>query len=164
MGKLLASIPDKVLGISIPGASTIKSWGETLQYLRTGGVVNNGMAGRTRNGVLWGPGSGTDDAILGVDAYGMPTALVSNKEEWSPPTPWATVALASSPRSIAVGGRPGPAPGPAPAYATGGQVGEPYGLPTRSNISYGAKGFPSGSTPSAVSTTSSLPPTPATRE
>jgi phage-related protein len=39
VGKLLASIPDKVLGISIPGASTIKSWGETLQYLRTGGVV-----------------------------------------------------------------------------------------------------------------------------
>ena len=144
VGKLLASIPDKVLGISIPGASTIKSWGETLQYLRTGGVVNNGMAGRTRNGVLWGPGSGTDDAILGVDAYGMPTALVSNKEGVV-----TADAMGHGGAGVVAALNRGWRPTPAqlqglglPAYATGGQVGEPYGLPTRSNISYGAKGFP----------------------
>ncbi|UZT28704.1 tape measure protein [Nocardia phage NS-I] len=144
VGKLLASIPDKVLGISIPGASTIKSWGETLQSLRVGGVVNNGMAGRTRNGVLWGPGSGTDDAILGVDAYGMPTALVSNKEGVV-----TADAMGHGGAGVVAALNRGWRPTPAqlqglglPAYATGGQVGEPYGLPTGSNISYGAPGFP----------------------
>lgn len=144
VGKLLASIPDKVLGISIPGASTIKSWGETLQSLRVGGVVNNGMAGRTRNGVLWGPGSGTDDAILGVDAYGMPTALVSNKEGVV-----TADAMGHGGAGVVAALNRGWRPTPAqlqglglPAYADGGQVGEPYGLPTGSNISYGAPGFP----------------------
>ena len=144
VGKLLASIPDKVLGISIPGASAINSWGETLQSLRVGGVVNNGMAGRTRNGVLWGPGSGTDDAILGVDAYGMPTALVSNKEGVV-----TADAMGHGGAGVVAALNRGWRPTPAqlqglglPAYADGGQVGEPYGLPTGSNISYGAPGFP----------------------
>ena len=158
VGKLLASIPDKVLGISIPGASTIKSWGETLQYLRTGGVVNNGMAGRTRNGVLWGPGSGTDDAILGVDAYGMPTALVSNKEEWSPPRPWPTGARPwwhGSPNTRPAASRRTP-PAARSVSPTDSR------RPGRTSPT-ARRGSPSGSTPSAVSTTSSLPPTPATK-
>ena len=134
VGKLLASLPGSVMGFDIPGVSTIKSWGETLQSLRVGGVVNNGMAGRTRNGVLWGPGSGTDDAILGVDAYGMPTALVSNKEGVVTADAMANGGAALVAWLNKTGGLP--------AFSTGGQVGEPYGLPTGSNISYGAPGFP----------------------
>ena len=134
VGKLLASLPGSVMGFDIPGVSTIKSWGETLQNLRTGGVVNNGMAGRTRNGVLWGPGSGTSDSIMGVDAYGMPTALVSNKEGIVTAQAMANGGAALVAWLNKTGGLP--------AFATGGQVGEPYGLPTGSNISYGAPGFP----------------------
>ncbi|AWY05459.1 tape measure protein [Gordonia phage Morrissey] len=134
VGKLLASLPGSVMGIDIPGVSTIKSWGETLQALRTGGTVNNGMAGRTRNGVLWGPGSGTSDSILGVDANGIPTALVSNQEGVVTAKAMANGGAALVAWLNKTGGLP--------AFATGGQVGEPYGLPTGSNISYGAPGFP----------------------
>ena len=134
VGKLLASLPGSVMGFDIPGVSTIKSWGETLQNLRTGGVVNNGMAGRTRNGVLWGPGSGTSDSIMGVDANGVPTALVSNKEGIVTAQAMANGGAALVAWLNKTGGLP--------AFATGGQVGEPYGLPTGSNISYGAPGFP----------------------
>lgn len=80
IGSLLASVPDSILGVDIPGAGTVKSWGRTLQNLRTGGVVDNGMAGRSADGRLWGPGNGTSDSILGVDKFGIPTALVSNRE------------------------------------------------------------------------------------
>ena len=135
VGGLLAKLPDKIGPVTIPGVSTLKSWGETLQNLRTGGVVNNGMAGRTRNGVFWGPGSGTSDSILGVDANGIPTALVSNKEGVVTAKAMANGGAALVAWLNKTGGLP--------AYATGGQVGEPYGLPpTRSNISYGAPGFP----------------------
>lgn len=80
IGKLLTAIPKDVFGVDIPGVGTLHKWGETLQALRSGGVVGNGLAGRTANGQLWGPGTGTSDSILGVDAKGIPTALVSNKE------------------------------------------------------------------------------------
>ncbi|NKS02655.1 hypothetical protein GS528_16965, partial [Rhodococcus hoagii] len=30
--------------------------------------------------MLWGPGTPTSDSILGVDAYGITTALVSTRE------------------------------------------------------------------------------------
>ncbi|AXQ51857.1 tail length tape measure protein [Gordonia phage Catfish] len=46
-----------------------------LPRLRTGGV-----AGRDGDGMLWGPGTGTSDSILGMGANGVPTALVSAGE------------------------------------------------------------------------------------
>ncbi|WP_280265340.1 phage tail tape measure protein [Nocardia wallacei] len=50
----------------------------------TGGIVpglaGGGLAGRTLEGRLWGPGTGTSDSILGVDANGIPTARVSPGE------------------------------------------------------------------------------------
>lgn len=42
--------------------------------------AGGGVAGRTADGRLWGPGTPTSDSILGVDAAGMPTAFVSTGE------------------------------------------------------------------------------------
>ena len=76
IGRLLEKIPNKVLGISIPGADTLRSWGKTLTNLRDGGKVNSG---RRANGMLYGPGTETSDSILGYDESG-PTAWVSRDE------------------------------------------------------------------------------------
>lgn len=43
-------------------------------------LASGGIAGRRKDGTLWGPGTPTSDSILGVDKWGMPTALVSTKE------------------------------------------------------------------------------------
>ena len=129
VGGLLAKLPDKIGPVTIPGVSTLKSWGETLQNLRTGGVVNNGMAGRTRNGVFWGPGSGTSDSILGVDANGIPTALVSNKEGVVTAKAMANGGAALVAWLNKTGGVPG--------LAGGGTIGT-YGQPTGTNIGYGS--------------------------
>lgn len=43
-------------------------------------LAGGGVAGRTADGRLWGPGTPTSDSILGVDALGLPTALVSTGE------------------------------------------------------------------------------------
>lgn len=43
-------------------------------------MTRQGMAGITGGGLLFGPGSGTSDDILGLDASGIPTARVSNGE------------------------------------------------------------------------------------
>lgn len=43
-------------------------------------LASGGVAGRRKDGTLWGPGTGTSDSILGVDMWGMPTALVSTDE------------------------------------------------------------------------------------
>ena len=129
VGGLLAKLPDKIGPVTIPGVSTLKSWGETLQNLRTGGVVNNGMAGRTRNGVFWGPGSGTSDSILGVDANGIPTALVSNKEGVVTAKAMANGGAALVAWLNKTGGLPG--------LAGGGTIGT-YGQPTGTNIGYGS--------------------------
>lgn len=43
-------------------------------------LAGGGVAGRTAAGKLWGPGTPTSDSILGVDAHGIPTALVSTDE------------------------------------------------------------------------------------
>ncbi|MDV6271108.1 phage tail tape measure protein [Rhodococcus globerulus] len=43
-------------------------------------LATGGVAGRRGDGTLWGPGTGTSDSILGVDAFGMPTARVSAGE------------------------------------------------------------------------------------
>ncbi|MFE5789538.1 phage tail protein [Rhodococcus erythropolis] len=71
----------KVLGVSVvPGGDTIKGLGESLvtwsQSKATGGVV----AGQRSNGVLFGPGTGTSDDILGLSASGLPTARVAAGE------------------------------------------------------------------------------------
>ena len=80
IGRLLASIPDKLFGIDIPGAGAIKGWGQTLQNLATGGVA----AGRRASGLLFGPGSGTSDSIFGVDDNGIPIARLSAGEFVTP--------------------------------------------------------------------------------
>ena len=46
-----------------------------IPYLATGGV-----AGRRKDGTLWGPGTGTSDSILGVNELGIPTAFVGDGE------------------------------------------------------------------------------------
>ncbi|MGY4098041.1 phage tail tape measure protein [Nocardia sp. R16R-3T] len=43
-------------------------------------LAGGGIAGRGADGLLWGPGTGTSDSILGVDSKGTPTALVSTGE------------------------------------------------------------------------------------
>ena len=52
-------------------------------YARGGTIpklASGGLAGRTLEGLLWGPGSGTSDNILGIGPNGIPTALVSPGE------------------------------------------------------------------------------------
>ncbi|ORA24889.1 phage tail tape measure protein [Mycobacterium aquaticum] len=75
MGGVLQKVPLKIGPVEIPGAQVAKDLGTTLAGLRDGGV-----AGRTSAGVLWGPGTGTSDSILGIDTKGRPTALVSTGE------------------------------------------------------------------------------------
>ncbi|WP_423487989.1 phage tail tape measure protein [Mycobacteroides sp. PCS013] len=76
LGMFLSALPDKVFGFDIPGASAVKSWGQTLQSLNTGGTI----AGRTNSGVFYGPGTGTSDSLVGIDATGVPTVRVSKGE------------------------------------------------------------------------------------
>lgn len=146
VGKLLSSLPEKVGPITIPFVGTLKSWGQTLQGLAEGGVA--GAAGRTRNGRLWGPGTGTSDSILGIDpATLMPTAFVANgegvviEEVMSTPTGSAMVAALNSGWVPSADQMHSMFPG-LRGYAAGGTVGEPYGLAPGTNISYGGSGFP----------------------
>lgn len=71
---------------NVPGLGWVGETGESMtrwaeerlsQKLATGGQVE---AGRDSRGVLFGPGTGTSDSILGLDENGMPTALVSAGE------------------------------------------------------------------------------------
>ncbi|OQQ28695.1 hypothetical protein A4U94_01220 [Prescottella equi] len=66
----------------IPGfeVGPIKWDGFTLGLPDLPLLASGGLAGRRRDGMLWGPGTPTSDSILGVDAYGIPTALVSTRE------------------------------------------------------------------------------------
>ncbi|MCG5431242.1 phage tail tape measure protein [Mycobacterium sp. MYCO198283] len=75
MGGILQKVPLKVGLMEVPGAQIAHDLGNTLAGLREGGV-----AGRRRDGRLYGPGTGTSDSILGVDSRGYPTALVSTGE------------------------------------------------------------------------------------
>jgi hypothetical protein len=43
-------------------------------------LASGGLAGRTLEGRLWGPGNGRSDSILGIGPDGIPTALVSAGE------------------------------------------------------------------------------------
>ncbi|MBM4512227.1 hypothetical protein GS445_02095 [Rhodococcus hoagii] len=66
----------------IPGfeVGPIKWDGFTLGLPDLPLLASGGLAGRRKDGMLWGPGTPTSDSILGVDAYGIPTALVSTRE------------------------------------------------------------------------------------
>ncbi|MGF7125009.1 phage tail tape measure protein [Rhodococcus sp. BE178] len=66
----------------IPGfeVGPIKWDGFTLGLPDLPMLAAGGLAGRRKDGMLWGPGTPTSDSILGVDAFGIPTALVSTKE------------------------------------------------------------------------------------
>jgi hypothetical protein len=75
LGGVLQKVPLKIGPVEIPGAQAAKDLGNTLAGLAMGGV-----AGRDKRGRLFGPGTGTSDSILGVDAAGRPTALVSTGE------------------------------------------------------------------------------------
>lgn len=75
---------------SIPGMSAAPSSGPSQPSAPQGSFspskvpirphAQGGIAGRTVAGRLWGPGTGTSDSILGVDADGIPTAFVSAGE------------------------------------------------------------------------------------
>ena len=88
IGQLLSKLPDKIGPFEIPFVGSLKSWGDTLQNLAVGGQV----AGRRASGLLFGPGTGTSDSILGVNRLGVPTALVSRGE-------WVTPEHAVTPRT-----------------------------------------------------------------
>lgn len=75
LGGVLQKVPTSIGPIEIPGARAAIDLGTTLA-----GLAGGGVAGRTRAGTLWGPGTGTSDSILGVDAGGRPTAFVSAGE------------------------------------------------------------------------------------
>lgn len=70
VGRLSFKAPDWIPGIGGKGFSIPK-----IPELASGGVV----AG-IRNGLLYGPGTGTSDSIRGVGADGAPTAMVSAGE------------------------------------------------------------------------------------
>ncbi|RAL31147.1 phage tail tape measure protein [Rhodococcus sp. AQ5-07] len=70
------------LDFSIPSVEIagVKFGGFTLGVPDIPLLASGGIAGRRRNGTLYGPGTGTSDSILGLDSNGVPTALVSNGE------------------------------------------------------------------------------------
>lgn len=75
IGGILASMPTSALGVDVPGADAVVSFGNRLQGLKRGGI-----AGVDRRGRLYGPGTGTSDSILAVNKWGVPTAMVSDGE------------------------------------------------------------------------------------
>jgi TP901 family phage tail tape measure protein len=75
LGGVLQRVPMSIGPVEIPGAQVARDLGNTLA-----GLAGGGVAGRTRAGRLFGPGTATSDSILGVDARGYPTALVSTGE------------------------------------------------------------------------------------
>ncbi|ANA85722.1 tail length tape measure protein [Gordonia phage Cozz] len=148
IGGLLAKLPGSIMGVDIPGVSTIKSWGETLQNLRKGGTINaqpggfvvNASASRKYRGLLGamggqlirGPGTGTSDSITAFHG-GRAIANVSNGETYFSPG----LATAFSGALGAINGGFGNG---GPGFASGGEL---YALPAGTNISYGDSGrFP----------------------
>ncbi len=80
LGELLAGVPTSIGPVEIPGAGVARDLGERLKKFRQGGTIGAALAGRTADGLLWGPGTGTSDSILGIDGRGVPTAFVSAGE------------------------------------------------------------------------------------
>lgn len=67
----------------IPGRGTkigFRPVGQAMVDWGTKPLASGGIAGRRRDGTLFGPGTGTSDSILGIDAAGFPTARVSAGE------------------------------------------------------------------------------------
>lgn len=85
LGVFLAGIPDSILGVEVPFIADIHDWGQKLAALATGGI-----AGRSSSGLLFGPGTGTSDDIIGLDRSGLPTARVSAGEGVVPANALAT--------------------------------------------------------------------------
>nr|WP_238403897.1 hypothetical protein [Gordonia desulfuricans] len=107
-------------------------------------LAGGGRAGVDKHGKLYGPGTGTSDSILGIDRLtGMPTAFVSNREGVVKES-----AMDAGGDAVVAALNAGWVPsadylhGMLPGFASGGRVGEPYGLPTGTSISYGGSGFP----------------------
>lgn len=74
------SIPDLP---GIPGRGTkigFRDVGQAMVSWGTAPLASGGIAGRRRDGTLFGPGTGTSDSILAIDAAGFPTARVSAGE------------------------------------------------------------------------------------
>lgn len=75
------SIPDLP---GIPGRGTKVGFKDVGQAMVTWGtapaLAMGGIAGRRSDGTLFGPGTGTSDSIIGLDASGIPTARVSAGE------------------------------------------------------------------------------------
>ncbi|MCQ4119890.1 hypothetical protein [Rhodococcus tibetensis] len=70
------------LDFSIPSVEIagVKFGGFTLGVPDIPLLSGGGVAGRRKNGQLFGPGTGTSDSILGINELGIPTALVSDEE------------------------------------------------------------------------------------
>jgi phage-related minor tail protein len=141
VGRVLKNVNIKIPGW-VPGVGGkefgFKSVGEAMEKLRDGGVVS----GRRSDGSLYGPGTGTSDSLLGVDAFGMPIVRVSKDETVVTADASSDPANASAMAAMNAGWSIGDWLKKLPGHATGGVVGEPYGLPGGSAISYGSPGFP----------------------
>lgn len=149
VGKILQKIqiPDWVPGV---GGKGTKGLGDTLvnwsaQYLASGGLV----AGRRRDGTLFGPGTGTSDSIMGIGADGIPTAMVSAGEGVVKKS-----AMDSGGGRIIAALNAGWVPSPAllammtglPAYADGGLIGSSMDWArSMDSVGYGMGGFSSAS-------------------
>lgn len=132
VGRLSFKAPDWVPGLGGKGFSVPK-----IPEMKTGGTI----AGRRRDGELFGPGTGTSDSLLGVDANGIPLVRVSAgegvvKEKAMDRGGNAVVAALNAgwvPSDEYLSTLPG--------LAAGGTIGrEPYGLPPGTNTG----GFGSG--------------------
>ncbi|BCF81637.1 hypothetical protein RQCS_11820 [Rhodococcus qingshengii] len=70
-----------VMGVNIvPGGDKIKNLGESLVTWSESKALGGVVAGQRANGVLFGPGTGTSDDILGLSQSGLPTARVAAGE------------------------------------------------------------------------------------
>jgi hypothetical protein len=71
---------DSLSGRSVSTAVTTTR--TTRELFLPGGLgqAAGGLVGRAAGGLIIGPGTGTSDSILGMDARGVPTSLVSNGE------------------------------------------------------------------------------------
>jgi hypothetical protein len=156
-GGFLSHLGSSIMG-AIPGGSG-------------GGVIPGhaqGTAGIRAN-MFYGPGTGTSDSILGVDAFGMPTARVSvgegiiKKKAMDNPIVKMIVRLANSGRFDRGGIIPGYDGGTggdgvgADVTAAGGMVGTPYSTSGRTDCSGDvgsvinqAMGLPNGSLPTTA--------------
>lgn len=131
IGRLLAALPDSILGVDIPGVGAIKSFGQTMQGLRDGGPVRMQLQSFANgsHGPIQGPGTTTSDSILARlsrGEYVLPARSVNAST-----LPWIEALRAGwvPPAGLL---------GALPAFREGGAVGrEPYGLPVGSSVSYG---------------------------